>query len=285
MIKLKQVKIISDSTCDLSKELIEKYDIGIVPLFVSIGSDTYFDGVDLNTTKMYEEVEAKKILPKTAAASPGNFIEMFETYLKQGLQIVYVGIGSKFSATFQSATLAKQSLESDDIFLVDSMNLSSGSGLLVLKATSFREKGMSAKKIAEKLTTLVPKVRSQFVIDTLEYLYKGGRLNALSNFMGTMLKIKPIIKVVEGSMAVGKKARGNVRHGIDLMISDLERMKDNLDMEFCMITHSFADLVVPYTKEQIESRFQFLNLFETNAGCVISSHCGKGTIGILYLEN
>lgn len=281
---LKQLKIISDSTCDLSKDLIEKYEIGIVPLFVTIGENTYFDGVDLDTIKMYEEVEKKNILPKTAAASPGSFIEIFQKYLNQGYQILYVGIGSKFSATFQSATLAKQDLDSNDIFLVDSHNLSSGSGLLVLKACSLRDKGMSALKIQQKLIELVPKVRSQFVIDTLEYLYKGGRLNALSNFMGTMLKIKPIIKVVDGAMAVGKKARGHVRHGIDLMVMDLEHLKDQVDSEFCMITHSFADEVVDYTIDKISSVLSFQHLIETHAGCVISSHCGKGTIGILYLE-
>lgn len=280
---MKKVKIISDSTCDLSKELIIKNDIEIVPLYVNFNEDSYLDGVNLSVEEMYDLVSSKKVLPKTAAPAPGAFIEVFQKYLDLGYEIVYMGIGSKFSATFSSANVAKQTLESSDIYLVDSSNLSSGTGLLVLKAAKMVEKGMSGQEIKEEIEKIVPKVRSQFVIDTLEYLYKGGRLNALSALFGGMLRIKPIIKVRDGVMAVGKKGRGSIKNGIDLMLNEVFQDKDNIDKEFMMITHSLADKSCEYIKTSINEEMNVQNLYETSAGCVISSHCGKGTIGVLYI--
>jgi len=280
---LKKIKLISDSTCDLSSDLIKKLDIDIVPLYVNFVEESYFDGVNLTTAKMYELVKKKGLLPKTAAASPGAFYEIFERYLKEEYQIIYLGIGSKFSATFLSAHSAKKMLESDDIFLVDSENLSSGSGLLLLKADKFRQEGNDAQTIVNKLLEIVPKVRSQFVIDTLDYLYKGGRLNALSAFMGTMLKIKPIIKVRDGVMVVGKKARGNINQGINLLIKEVMDLKEEIDSDFLMVTHSMAHKSYEYIYNEIHDKLPIKHIYETDAGCVISSHCGEGTIGILYI--
>lgn len=280
---MKKIKIISDSTCDLSQDLINKHDIEIIPLYVNFGEETYLDGVNLTVNKMYDLVSEKNILPKTAAPSPGAFVDAFKKYLDKGYEIIYMGIGSKFSATFSSANVAKQTLESDDIYLIDSLNLSSGTGLLILKAAKFIEEGLSGKEVKERLEAIVPKVRSQFVIDTLDYLYKGGRLNALSAFVGGMLRIKPIIKVREGLMAVGKKGRGTMKNGIDLMLKELFQEKDMIDEDFMMITHSLADESSAYIKEQLKNKVEVKNLYDTKAGCVISSHCGKGTIGVLYI--
>jgi DegV family protein with EDD domain len=281
--KMKKIKLISDSTCDLSKELIRKHDIEIIPLYVNFNDDSYRDSVDLQTEEMYQLVKQHNMLPKTSAASPGDFYTVFQQYLKEDYQIIYIGIGSKFSATFTSANTAKMMLESDDIFLIDSLNLSSGTGLLLLKAAMYRELGFSATKIKEKVEELVPKVRSQFVIDTLDYLYKGGRVSALSALMGGMLRIKPIIKVRDGEMTVGKKARGSIRKGIDFLIQEFMSLKDKIDDQFVMVTHSLAHESFLYIKEKLHGIADIEHLYETNAGCVISSHCGKGTIGILYI--
>jgi len=280
---MKKVKIISDSTCDLSKDLVEKHNIEIVPLYVNFGDESFLDGVNLSVEEMYDLVQQRKTLPKTAAPSPGAFVEVFTKYLDEGCEVIYLGIGSKFSATFSSANVAKNILESDDIYLIDSQNLSSGTGLLLLKAAKFVEEGYSAKEIKEKIEVIVPKVRSQFVIDTLEYLYKGGRLNALSALFGGMLRIKPIIKVRDGVMGVGKKGRGSMKNGIDLMLKEVTDDKDNIDPEFMMITHSLAYESSSYIKEQVNGIMEVENLYDTQAGCVISSHCGKGTIGVLYI--
>lgn len=277
-----KIKIITDSTCDLSDDLIKKHDIEIVPLLVTFKEETYKDLVDLRTKRMYELVDEYGMLPKSCATPPGDFYGVFKKYLEQGYKIIYMGIGSRFSATLASANTAKEMLETEDIYLVDSANLSSGTGLLLLKTAKFRDEGLTAPEIVEKINEIVPKVRSQFVIDTLEYLYKGGRLNALSALMGGLLKIHPIIKVRDGVMAVGKKARGNINKGIDLMVKEFIDNIDDIDDEFVMITHSLAHDSYLYISEAIKD-IKIQNLYETDAGCVISSHCGKGTIGILYI--
>ena len=278
-----KIKLVTDSTSDLSPELIKKHDIEVVPLHVLFKDKQYRDNVDLKTQEMYEIVKETNTLPKTSAASVGEFTEVFSKYLDQGYEILFTGIGKNFSATYQSAFAAKTAIGSDSIYLVDSANLSSGSGLLVLKAAKYRDQGLCASEIKEKLEELVPKVRSQFVIDTLEYLYKGGRLNALSKIFGTMLKIKPIIKVRDGLMAVGKKGRGSVRAAVDIMLNEAFMDKDMIDEDFMMITHSLAYENAKYIKERLKAELKIKNVYETDAGCVISSHCGKGTIGILYI--
>jgi len=280
---MKKIKLISDSTCDLSERLIKEHDIHIVPLHVSFGEETYRDGIDLNTEGLYKKVSETGSLPKSSAASPGEFETVFKQYLEQGYQVLYLGIGSKFSGTYQSANVAKNMLESDDIVLVDSQNLSSGIGLLLLKAASFRQQGDDILTIKNKLEALVPKVRSQFVIDTLEYLYKGGRLNALSALMGKMLRIHPLIKVVDGEMIVGKKARGSMRKGLNIMLDEALEVKDAIDPEFMMITHSLADESYQYLKEKIDEEFTIEKLHETHAGCTNYTHCGAGTIRNLYI--
>lgn len=278
------IKLITDSTSDLTDDLLKKHDIDVVPLYVNFSDESFFDGVNLTTEEMYGLVDEKNELPKTAAASPGMFEEAFKPYVEEGKDIIYLGIGSKFSASLQSAMAAKDILESDKIHVIDSGNLSSGSGLLLLKAAGFIEDGDPVGTVVEKIQALVPKVRSQFVIKTLEYLYKGGRLNALSHLMGTMLKIKPIIKVRDGVMVVGKKSRGSLRKGIDLMLREFLRHRDDIDKEFVTITHSLNREDATYIREKLEKQgITIEHLYETEAGCVISSHCGRGTIGILYM--
>lgn len=280
---MRKIKLISDSTCDLSKELIEEHDIEIIPLYVSFGDESYLDGIDLKTEEMYKKVKEKGLLPKTAAVSPGKFEEVFMQYLNEGYDVIYMGIGSKFSGTFQSAMLAKTMIASDHLYLIDSSNLSSGTGLLLLKASKFRANGMDAQEIKEEVEKLVPLVRSQFVIDTLEYLYKGGRLNALSALMGKMLRVHPLIKVVDGEMQVGKKAMGSMRKGLQILLDKAINEKEEIDQEFMMITHSLADNHYRYIEKRVVDEFDIDQLHETHAGCVISTHCGAGTIGLLYI--
>jgi DegV family protein with EDD domain len=277
------VRLISDSTCDLSKEQIAKHDIRIVPLFVRFGEESFLDGVDLTPEEMYRQVALRGVLPKTAAASPGMFVEVFEQAIREGCDVVYVGIGSKFSATFQSAVVAKDMVDASRVHLIDSANLSSGSGLLLLKAAKLRAEGKNAQEIANAIHALVPHVRTQFVISTMDYLHKGGRCSGMQALFGTLLKIKPIIKVVDGAMAVGKKPRGSIQVAVDLLMEELLEKLDDLDMEAVMITHSMAHETAEYVKRRLLAKLPAEILFETNAGCVISSHCGEGCIGILYL--
>ena len=278
-----KIKLISDSTCDLSKELLEKHQIDVVPLFVNFKEDSYLDGVTLTVPEMYKKVDELGFLPKTAAASPGSFVEVFEKYVKEGYDIIYFGIGAGFSGTLQSANSAKQIVESNQIHLIDSANLSSGSGLLMLKAAKFIQEGDDVSTIIDKINALIPKVRTQFVINTMEYLYKGGRCSGMAAIAGTILKIKPIIKVVNGAMTVGKKPRGRIEVGIDVLIEELMNQISDVDEDFLMITHSMADESAQYIKGKLNGNIPIKNIYETNAGCVISSHCGQGCIGILYI--
>lgn len=282
---MRKIKIITDSTADLNKDIVKLNDIKVMPLKVSFTDQTYNDGVDIDTETLYRLVDEKKELPKTSAISPGEFIIEFEKWLDLGYDILYIGIGSTISGTFQSANLAKETLGSDSIQLVDSLNLSSGIGLLVLKAIEYRNQGLSVIELKDKITELVPKVSSQFAIQVLDYLHKGGRASGTTALVGKVLRVRPIIKVKNGILDVYKKPMGTMTKAVTLMLEEfIEAVnQDNVDLENVMITHSLNEKQAIYMKEYVESRVKVENLIISNAGCVISSHCGKGTIGILYI--
>lgn len=282
-IKMNKVKLFSDSTCDLSFELIEKYNITVIPLYINIGEETFADLEELQNEQLFEIVKKTKIHPKTSAVAPGVFIEEFQAALNEGYDVVYMGIGGGFSGTLQSAHTAKLELDSDRIFLIDSQNLSSGSGLLLMRAAKMVEEGKSAAEIVSAIEDLKPRVRTQFVIDTLEYLHRGGRCSATARIFGTALKVHPIIRVVDGAMTVAKKPRGTLLKAVDVMMEYLEKDRDNLESDLIFITHAQAQDIVPYVREKIKMVAKFDNIVETKAGSVISSHCGPQTIGILYI--
>ncbi|WP_025724866.1 DegV family protein [Acholeplasma granularum] len=281
---MNKVLITTDSTSDLSKEILDARNIKSIPLYVRFGDDSYQDGVNITTSELYDKVEELGFLPQTQAVSPGDFEAFFKKYLDEGYEIVHVSIGSKISATHQAATIAIELLETNKVHLIDSLNLSSGIGLLVLKASDYAISGMDAKSIHEKIIELVPKVSSQFAIKTLDYLHKGGRASGLAALIGSMLRIKPIIKVTNGKLDVYKKTVGKMSKALDVMIEDLLALKDNIDNSYVFITHSLADDSFEYIKSQLEGKINVENILEGHAGCVISSHCGKGTIGILYIQ-
>lgn len=280
---MNKVAIITDSTCDLSKEIIESRNIKVLPLYVRFGEDTYRDGIDITTDRLYELVEQKNEIPKTSAVSPGDFIEAFEPLIKDGYDIIYTGIGSSLSGTFQSAHIASLEFPENRIYLVDSKNLSTGIGLLVLKACDLRDQGLSASDIKDRLLEIVPKVRSQFAIKTLDYLHKGGRASGTAKLLGTMLRIKPIIQVRDGKMDVYTKTMGKMSRALDVMLTDYINLGEQIDLDYVMITHSQAGKHVDYMSEIVNQKLKPNKLFVTEAGCVISSHCGPGTIGILYI--
>ena len=282
---MNKVVIFSDSTCDLTKELIEKNDIKILPLYVVFNEKSYKDGVDLTTKELYDMVEQLKITPKTAAISPNEFIQAFTPYINQGYDIVYTGIGSKISSTLQNAVIAASEFEENRIFLVDSLSLSSGIGLLLLKMCQFRDQGMSAKQIKEEAEKIVPNIHAQFAVAKLDFLHKGGRCSGTKRFFGTMLRIRPVIRLKNGILDLDDKAFGRFEKALDIMIKDIVNHQDCLDYDNVMITHSFGDEEAKYIKEHLPAdlKEKIVHLNETFAGCVISSHCGKRTIGILYI--
>ena len=280
---MNKVVIFSDSTCDLMPDTIKEHDIKIIPLYVSFKDDLYKDGVDMNPSLLYETVDKLKVMPKTSAASMYDFIEAFKPYLEEGYDIFYTGIGQCLSAAYLNACNAAKELEATDrIFVSDSMNLSSDIGLLVLRACKLRDQGKSAKEIKDEIDILAPRVKGGFVIKSMDYLYKGGRCGALSKIFGTILKIKPFIRVKGGKLYVHAKPRGKFTSAIDVMIEECLADLPNMDTDYIMITHSLGDEYAQYIKEKLKDKTD-IPLMETYAGCVISSHCGKGTIGILYI--
>lgn len=277
------IKIITDSTCDLSPTLLKELDIAIVPLYVVFNEDSYKDGIDINTTDLYSMVNELGQLPKTAAPSPNDFHEAFKPHIDNGSDILYVGLSSKISSTIQNAKIAANEFPDGRIKIVDSFNLSTGIGILALKAAEYTKEGLSLQEISALLQESVPKVKTAFVINTLDYLHKGGRCSALQSFVGGMFKIKPIIQVVDGKMILGHKTRGKMDKALKTLLEILLKDRENLDLSTVFITHSEADAEAQSLKEELQSLLPIKNVIITNAGCVISSHCGPKTVGIIYL--
>lgn len=281
-ILMKKVIIITDSTADVPKEILEKREIDVIPLFVNFDDESYKDGVDINLDQMFNLVEEKRALPKTSAASPGDFIRVFSKYKDAGYEIFYTGIGSKLSVAYQNACLARDELEGE-IYCVDSNNLSAGIAILLYKACDLRDQGLSAKEIFEEITKTVPKVKSQFVIDTLEYLHKGGRCSGMINFFGTMLNIKPMIAVRDGKLIVASKTIGSMKKAIKNMMKGfyMDLKDNNVDLDYIICCHTYQDKGAKIILNEIKN-IKANHILEHIAGCVIGSHCGRGTIGILY---
>lgn len=280
---MNKIKIIIDSTADLNPDYLLKHDITVLGLGVSFGEENYIDGEDITTEELYSKVQEKQKLPKTNAVPVITFTNTFKKYIDEGYDIFYTGISSKMSSSYNAAMLAKQDFPEDRIVIYDSYNLSTGIGLQVLKAVKLREEGKNIHEIYDYLMSIRDKVRSQFIIERLDYLYKGGRCSALSYFFGKHLSIKPIIGVKDGAMFVKKKVIGKTIKGLDVLLNIIKDDLANLDLDTVMITSSVAPESEKYLYEKLSQIIDPNKIMVTHAGCVISSHCGPGTIGILYI--
>ena len=278
---MNKVVIIVDSTCDLSKELVEKNDVQIVPLTVNFPDETYYDGVDITTPQLCKMVSEKGILPKTAAITLGEIYNVFEKWIDAGYDIIYTGISSQMSKSYENAVMMSKEFADGRIEVVDSANLSTGIALLVLKACKWRDEGKDVHEIARLMREMVPHVRSQFIVDTMEYLHKGGRCSSVAKLFGTILKIKPLIAVREGKMSVAGKPRGKIEACLDKLVEMVIEDKENIDPEMVFITHSEADSSCAYLMEKVKEVLPEANVVEAKAGCIISTHCGPGTIGLI----
>lgn len=275
------IHILTDSCADLNQELIDRFQIGVIPLSVYINDQTYHDGTDITSQDMYQEVEKGGQLPKTAAPSIAEFVEFFNQYPGD---ILFISIGSKLSATNQNALLALEFLPERKIRIIDSSNLSTGIGLLVLAAAEKRDSGSSFEDIHQYVLSIIPKVNTSFVIDTLDYLYKGGRCTALESVMGSLLSVHPIIEVrKDGTLGVRKKVRGFGNKAMDALMNTFTENLERVDMHRVFITHSGGEIDPSYLENQLKSIANIDEIHITEAGATIASHCGPKTIGILYL--
>ena len=278
------IRITSDSTCDLGK-LVEERNIGIKPLQVNLGVDVYSDGVDITPQDIFAYVAKTNELPKTSAPSIADYEEFFKEQLAFGDEIVHFNISSKSSG---SHNFAKQAAESFNgkVRVIDSMNLSSGQGLVVLKAADLRDEGKSADEIEEAVVAIRAKVNTSFIPDRLDYLYKGGRVSGMVKTVAAMFKIHPLIYMEGGQLLPGKKYKGKMTALIKQYVADLKELYPNYDKSLCFVTHSSADQeLVDAAKAAVAEHFQFDKVEETIAGSIITSHCGKGTLGVLFIYN
>lgn len=281
------IKIISDSTCDLSKELLEKYNIDILPLHVHLGEAEYQDGVTITPDEIYTWADANKTTPKTSAASMAEAIDAFEPYIKNGDEIICFSISSSMSAIYNVMRLAAQDLEAEDrIHVIDSANLSTGIGLLVLEAATMAEEGKSAQEIVSRIEELKPFVSASFVVDTLTYLHRGGRCSGVAALAGGALKLHPKIVVENGKMDPNKKYRGKMNSVLKSYVKDMEEDLKTAKKDRVFITHSGCDQSI---LDEIHSYLEELHIFNeiltTRAGAVVSSHCGPGTLGVIFIKN
>jgi DegV family protein with EDD domain len=275
------VHISIDSCADLSQDLLERHQLRMIPLHVLVNGVDHYDN-DLTLAQLFASVDQTNTLPKTAAPSVFEFVQFFDV---EG-ENIYFGLSSQLSATMQNAQLSKDQLQNPELYLVDSLNLSTGIGLLALKAADLRDEGWSAQEIVDHVTNLRSKVRTSFVIDTMEYLHKGGRCTGVQAFVGSMLKIRPIIHVQEdGALGVLDKVRGSRRKALSTLLAGFAANLPHVDLTRVFVTHSGCESDAEYLAEELNNLAPIQNVLITEAGATIGSHCGPNTIGILYITD
>lgn len=281
---MKKIKIITDSTCDLPKELINKYDIEVVPLGVTVDNITYLDGVDINLQEFLEKMDNAEEPPKTSQVNPGKFTEIYKNYLEEDYEIISIHLSSKMSGTYQSACIAKEMLESDKIHLIDSRNVTCGLGILVLKALKLRNEGYEVKAICEAIESTIPHIKSTLNFESLDNLVKGGRISKTQGLIGGLLGIKLNLAVQDGEMIVRDKVRGSkkaLRNIIEYMDS-------------CGISDEIQPVVINAAVEKenmevlqgIKSYLadRGIEFIEAEVGCVVGTHSGRNACGIFFIE-
>ncbi|MBE6611472.1 MAG: DegV family protein [Ruminococcaceae bacterium] len=281
------VVIFADSTCDLSPELVARYDIRILPLHILLGEKEYEDGATITPDEIYAWADEHKATPKTSAIGLESTVDAFRPVIEAGDEIVSFAISSHMSSTSNIMRLAAEELgASDRVHVVDSENLSTGIGLLVIEAAEMAASGKTAAEIAAAVEALRPKVRASFVVDTLTYLHRGGRCSSVAAIAGIALKLHPQISVIDGKMLAGKKYRGPIARVVMLYARDQEKALLTAKSDRVFITHSgCTDAIVADVKAYLESLGRFKEILITRAGCVISSHCGPSTLGVLFIDN
>ncbi len=280
------VKVISDSTCDLSKELVEKYHIEILPLHIVLGDQEYLDGVNIGPDDLYKWADENNATPKTSAAGIEDVMNVYKKFENDYDEMIIFSISGTMSTTVNVMRMAAEEMELEDrVFVVDSENLSTGSGLLVIEAAIKAQEGKTAKEIVEHINSLKPLVRASFVVDTLTYLHRGGRCSGVAALAGGALKLHPKIVVENASMKPDKKYRGKMKKVILEYAKEMEEQMLNARKDRVFITHSGCDEeTIASVKEYVESLNYFDEILITRAGGVVSSHCGPGTLGVLFIE-
>lgn len=280
------VIISADRTCDLPQEKVEQYGIPMMPYHINLEDKEYIDSVDITPDDLYKAYWERKALPKTSAISMGEYIDYFKPMVDAGNTVVHLTLGSALSSSYNNCRMAAEEFEGK-VFVIDACNLSTGIGLLVLKACELREAGKDAAEIAQIITDTIPKSHASFVLDTLEFMAAGGRCSAVLAFGANLLKLKPSIKVhndENGAMKVDKKYRGELGKVLVSYVKDQMALYPDIDTSRIFITHSGIDeKMVEIVREELKKYHDFGEILVSRASCTISCHCGPATLGVLFL--
>ena len=278
------IKITADSTCDLPREIVEKYGIVINPLYTVLGDKSLLDGVEATPDDIYDYVEKNSQLPKTSAGSVDDYLTLFKKYTDEGFEVVHISLSNALSSSYQNACIAAS--EVGNVYVVDSLNLSTGSGHLVLDAVDMRDEGVSASDIAQKLRERALLVRASFVLDKLDYMVMGGRCSGVAMLGANLLKIKPVIAVgSDGKLSMVDKPRGQYVKALEKYVASV-LSQPNINTKRVFITHTKCDdEIVRTVIDLVKNTVAFDEVYESTAGCVITSHCGPNTLGVLFELN
>ncbi|MFR2528175.1 MAG: DegV family protein [Clostridium paraputrificum] len=276
-----KIKIITDSSADLPKEVFQKLNIDVLPLLINFGEESHLDGVDINIEELFEKIETSDVFPNTAQVTPPRFAEAYEKYLKEGYKIISIHLSSCMSGTYQSACLAKQMLESDDIYVVDSQNVTSGLGLLDYRAAILRDRGLSAEEIVADLEESKEFISSSLCFESLDNLVRGGRITKTVSVVTGVLGIKLILEVKDGLMAVKDKVRGS-KKAVKRIIKDIEHYGLKEDMPIVLLNVNNEDVYKPI-KEYLDEHN--LNYIDAVVGCTVGIHSGNNATGVFFMSN
>ena len=278
-----KIKILSDSTCDLSPEILEKYNITLIPLTVIKDGQSYSDGVNITTDEIFNHVAAGGGLCTTAAINMAEYLEWFEKFTNDYDVIFHINISAEFSSSYQNARLAASEL--NNVRVIDSRNLSTGQGLVVLEACRLAEICDDPDEIESKLNTFTGKVEASFLLDRLDYMVKGGRCSTVAALGANLLSLKPCIEVKDGKMSVVKKYRGNYAKCLSSYVKDRLSNRDDLDHSTLFVTHTpVSEECLDAVAAAVDSCEKFDTVYWTDAGCTVSCHCGPGTLGVLFVR-
>lgn len=279
---MKKIAISLDSACDLSKELIEKFDFKIIPFGVNLGDKFFYDG-EITPEEIFEYADNNKTLPKTNAVNEEAFKEHFAKILNDYDAIIHFDISSEMSSAYQNAVNASKNFK--NVYVVDSRTLSTAISLEAIYAKKLTETMDDPAKIVELVKKRIPAVQASFIIERLDYLYKGGRCSGLALLGANLLKIRPEIEVLNGNMKNTEKFRGKMADCVTKYCRATLEKYNHPDKSVIFITHSVADKELVDAAKAVVSEYGFENVYETTAGCTVSSHCGKNTLGILYIND
>ena len=279
------IRIVADSTCDLSQELIEKYNIQIAPLHIVLGEKEFKDGEEISPDEIYDWADEHEDTPKTSAIGFEDVMEIMKPIVDSKDEMIVFTISGKMSTTVNVFRMVAEELELEDrVTIIDSENLSTGTGLMVIKAAAMVHEGKNRVEICQAVEEMKKKVKASFVVDTLTYLHRGGRCSSVAALVGGVLKLHPRIVVADGSMSADKKYRGKMDKVILDYVKDMEASMLEADKERVFLTHSGCDQeIIDKVYSYLKELNYFGEILVTRAGGVISSHCGPGTLGVLYV--